>query len=49
MDHPKPNLRIIDAGGWFRSKHFLLPMRYARLNAAGRREAYSWRGCFQRE
>ena len=30
-----PRYIVVDAGGWFMSKHFLLPMRNARMDESG--------------
>jgi len=32
-DSARPYYVVVDAGGWFKSKHFLLPIGHARLNA----------------
>src|SRR5205823_14113867 len=32
-DSGRPYYSVIDAGGWFKSKHFLLPVGHVRLDA----------------
>ena len=34
-DSGRPYYVVVDAGGWFKSKHFLLPVGHARINANG--------------
>jgi hypothetical protein len=34
-DSARPYYVVVDAGGWFKSKHFLLPVGHARLDADG--------------
>jgi hypothetical protein len=38
-DSARPYYVVVDAGGWFKSKHFLLPIGHARLSAAADRDA----------